>query len=128
MNKHKSARLTPRGRERIVRQVEKRANAGGRRRRREARRGWHQADVLWNKLLFLPSYAQQSQLLYRYIRVDARLRGWSSAVAVALFRPPRCKFQQYSRTIAYVDAINCQISWRGASRITVWTPRAAPPL
>jgi hypothetical protein len=34
MNMHKNARLTPLGRERIVRQVEKRADAGGRQRSR----------------------------------------------------------------------------------------------
>jgi hypothetical protein len=50
-------------------------------------RGWHQADVLWNRLTFLPMYARQSQLLYRLFRIRARLRGWARLLTLRFFDP-----------------------------------------
>ena len=50
-------------------------------------RGWHQADVLWNKLSFLPIYAQQSQFIYRVFRSRASLRGWARLLTLRFFDP-----------------------------------------
>src|SRR5262245_4598386 len=35
-------------------------------------RRWHQADILWNKLSFMPSYAQGNTVRYLFVRA----RGW----------------------------------------------------
>jgi hypothetical protein len=50
-------------------------------------RGWHQADVLWNRLSFLPIYARQSQFIYRVLRTRARLRGWARLLTLRFFDP-----------------------------------------
>ena len=54
-------------------------NRGHRNRRIDGRRvrGWHQADVLWSKLSFLPAYARNSSVRYRLFRFRGRLRGWA---------------------------------------------------
>jgi hypothetical protein len=50
-------------------------------------RGWHQADVLWNELSFLPIYAQKKRSIYRVFRIRARLRGWARFVTLRFFDP-----------------------------------------
>jgi hypothetical protein len=52
-------------------------------------RGWHQADVLWNKLSFLPTYAQRNRFIYLAVRTRARLRGWARLLTLRFF-DPRC--------------------------------------
>jgi len=50
-------------------------------------RGWHQADVLWNKLSFLPMYARGSYLLYGLFRIRGRVRGWVRLLTLRFFNP-----------------------------------------
>jgi hypothetical protein len=50
-------------------------------------RGWHQADILWNKLAFLPIYARRSHFIYRIFRGRAMLRGWVRVLTLRFFDP-----------------------------------------
>lgn len=45
-------------------------------------RAWHEADILWRRLAFLPAYAQGNRLTFRL----RRLRGWLRGVARLLTR------------------------------------------
>ena len=50
-------------------------------------RGWHQADVLWRRLAFLPAYAEGSQVRYRLIRLRGWLRGVARVITLRFFDP-----------------------------------------
>src|SRR5262249_31464018 len=50
-------------------------------------RSWHQADILWSKLAFLPLYARGSRLRYRAIRVRGWFRGWLRLALLRFFNP-----------------------------------------
>jgi hypothetical protein len=50
-------------------------------------RSWHQADVLSDRLAFLPSYAQGSRVRYVGFRVRAILRGWVRLLTGRFFDP-----------------------------------------
>jgi hypothetical protein len=68
-------------------------------------RGWHQADVLWDRLTFLPIYARESQLLYRLFRIRGRLRGWARALTLRFF-DPRDMNADSSRGPSYMLALS----------------------
>lgn len=50
-------------------------------------RGWHQADILWRSLAFLPAYANGNGLLYRLVRIRAWLRGLLRVATLRYFDP-----------------------------------------
>lgn len=52
-------------------------------------RGWHQADVLFRPLAFLPGYAEGSQLRFRIVRGRAWLRGVLRLLTLRFFHPGR---------------------------------------
>src|SRR5262249_39360782 len=68
-------------------------------------RGWHQADVMWNRLTFLPMYARESQILYRLFRIRGRLRGWARLVLFRFFNP-RYMNADSSRGPSYMLALS----------------------
>ena len=51
-------------------------------------RTWHQADILYGPLSFLPPYARGSILRYKAIRFRGYLRGWYRLVAGKLLETP----------------------------------------
>jgi hypothetical protein len=55
--------------------------------RRAGIRGWHQADVLWRELCFLPNYANGWTFRYRIIRVRGWLRGIARLVTLRYWNP-----------------------------------------
>ena len=50
-------------------------------------RAWHQADILWSDLAFLPLYARGSAFLYRAIRLRGWFRGWIRLMMLRFFSP-----------------------------------------
>ena len=50
-------------------------------------RHWHQADILWSKLAFLPTYAHGNPFRYRVIRLRGWLRGWLRLFVMHFFSP-----------------------------------------
>ena len=50
-------------------------------------RDWHQADVLWDRLAFLPDYARGSRIRYRAIRIRGWLRGCARMCTLRFYNP-----------------------------------------
>lgn len=50
-------------------------------------RGWHEADILWRPLSFLPAYAEGSVLTYRMRRLRGWLRGWLRVILLRAAHP-----------------------------------------
>lgn len=50
-------------------------------------RTWHQADILFGPLRFLPPYAHGSWIRYRFVRIRGYLRGWFRLLAGKLLEP-----------------------------------------
>jgi hypothetical protein len=54
-------------------------------------RNWHQADILADRLAFLPQYAKGNPLTYRLIRVRANLRGLARIIFGKYIEPTSFK-------------------------------------
>jgi hypothetical protein len=50
-------------------------------------RHWHQADMLWSRLAFMPQYARNQRLRYRLVRIRGWLRGVARLVTLRFFDP-----------------------------------------
>ena len=50
-------------------------------------RHWHQADILWSRLAFMPQYARDQRLRYRLFRIRGWLRGVARLVTLRFFDP-----------------------------------------
>ena len=51
-------------------------------------RTWHQADILYGPLYFLPDYARGSVMRYKLIRIRGYLRGWYRLLVGKLLETP----------------------------------------
>jgi hypothetical protein len=68
-------------------------------------RSWHQADIMWDKLSFIPSYAKESRIRYPFFRARAWLRG-CARLATLRFYHPRYVNTDSSRGRLYMLALS----------------------